>query len=162
MSANLPGYETGRSASAKQILLSDHGVIRGQRGIIDASTIIANDSFAIQGSGNQRHLEPGTALKLVDTDVPGVYRATQSNDAVLLLNEYVPLYDSDGNAKDRSFGDGIVAGMVDPNKLVGTPSAIRNSPGLAAIVWGDTAGQVSPAATTTTTTTTAEPTTTGE
>lgn len=159
MGSWLPGRETGQSAEAKVIVLSDHGLIRGQRGIIDASTVLASDTFAVQGSGNQRHLEPGTALKLVDSEVPGVYRATQSNDAALILNEYVRLVDNDGNTKDQSFGDGIVAGMLDPNKIVGDVATIRTSTGLAGIRWGDTAGQVSAPAEATTTTT-AEPTTT--
>ncbi len=60
-----------------------------------------------------------------------------------ILNENINLLDEDGVARDKSFGQMIVAGYVDPTQILGDYAAIRAASGmyLNFIQWADQQGQ---------------------
>jgi hypothetical protein len=61
-----------------------------------------------------------------------------------ILNEFVKLRDEDAIWRDKPFSMLLLAGMVDPNQILGDLAAIRadTSAQLSQILWGDRQGQV--------------------
>lgn len=59
------------------------------------------------------------------------------------LNENINLKDPDGVARDKSFGQMIIFGLLDPNQILGDLAAIRAATGqyLDGIFWADYQGQ---------------------
>jgi hypothetical protein len=60
-----------------------------------------------------------------------------------ILNEFVKFKDEDGVARNKSFGDMIIAGEVDQALVLGDYVNIRAASGmfLSGIQWGDQQGQ---------------------
>ena len=78
------------------------------------------------------------------SDGDAVIAQDGSQTARAILNEFVKLKDEDGVNRNKSFGQAVIAGLVDPNVLLGDAVAVRADTGnkLAFVQYGDDAGLV--------------------
>jgi hypothetical protein len=125
----------------------------------DATSLAVTDARAFQ-PGDSIKVGSNSAQAIVSVDyetntIALTSAATWSaGDAVIaqdgsqtaraILNEFIKLKDEDGIARNKTFGQAILAGLVDNTQILGDLAAIRADSGnrLAFIQWGDDAGQV--------------------
>lgn len=118
--------------------------------VVNATHFKAGDAITIGGTSGvissisySSNVITLTAAKTW-SDGDAVYVNDGSGIARGILNEFVKLKDEDGVARAKSFGQMVVAGLVNPDLCLGDLAAIRAASGmyLNGIQWGDYQGLV--------------------